>query len=846
MNRAQRRAQLKKGNSKTKVGLSVLAATSLVSGNISLLTTGAAAATCNVSTHAQLYSAAADFDCTTINVTSNITFDNANSGNFIVNHDVIIQGDFTIDATGNYDRIFTIEDGFALDGIYYTGDLNNNGRIDVTFDGLTLTNGNAQNNGGAIYAPYTYAPTRDLPIDITLRDVNLTSNYAQLGGAVLLDRGNLSIQGSSSFTNNESNDDGGGIFVHTGSITITTGTVATFTNNAAGQNNYGFQNDENGGAIHMLNGALNINGVATFTGNTANWDGGAVYIENGDLNISGTAGFTGNETLDDDGGAVYLFNGDLNISGAATFTSNIADGDGGAVYLDNGDFYLTGTASFTSNVSAQDGGGLYVEDGRVRISQTGTATFTSNVATEGGGVYTEGEEFFNEGTVTFISNVARTRGGAIDLDGGNAFLEGTSTFINNTAENGGALDVGTVFIGGNATFQNNTADFNGGAIEANGVFGEGEANVLFTGNRALDGNGGALNISYLVNSFFPGSKFSFINNSASGRGGAVFAQAAAFDSDYFAGNTAGSDGGAIFTYGNMGIVNSTFFENTAGLEGGALFSTTNGSEVALSTFVNNVAAVDGEDTPGQSIYTSGTLKLFGNIFASSNSGLAHLGEGGLANPEFTDLGGNLSTSEADAAELVNETSKIVEYAQLTLAAAPAIDGNYPNSTPTIQISTDSLAADAIDLTELAESLAQLNLAEGGLPNVDQRGAQRTLRYDAGAYEAGDSTYQAGGTVIEIAPKVVLPAAPNRVMVKRATRSALQVEWTQPTTAGTGKIMRYEIYRNGKKIATVPATKRSYRDAGLDSTQSYTYRIVTIGSQGKSIKSVNSQSVFPRR
>lgn len=909
MNRATRRAQAKSGKSKAKLGLSVLAATSLVSGNVSTIAFAAPAGPCSVADQLELIAAAADLNCEIINVTANITFAEGNAA--VINHDVLIQGDFTIDAD-DLSQIFSVENNYLA-----SGDANNNGKLDVTIKDLSLINGDGYLNngsGGAITANYQYGD--DLPTDLTLDGVTFSDNYAfDEGGAIYLDRGYITSLGGTTFQNNVSdweggavyigtgsftvagatnfanngyfmnllnyvgdlNEDGGALYINTGNFVVENGASVTFTSNVA---------DAEGGAVFLNNGSAIINGTATFTNNgkliqngntleTTN-EGGALYIQDGEFYVYGTANFTGNYAVWN-GGAVYIDRGNARIFGTANFTSNSTNGDGGAMYLYYQSFFVEGTANFTGNSAGARGGAIYLSEGSANVAATGNVTFTNNTAENGGAIYIQNSGIGILGTATFTNNDAYYDGGAIHSEATVA-IEGTATFTGNDAGldlgtngQGGAVfvddsfvvfggdvtfnsnssdDAGAIFAEGvvvflgdaTGTFTNNSAEFDGGAISSFQVFGEGATTVTFDGNSAGE-SGGAI-VTYAVLST-QSNKFSFTNNSAE-RGGAVSAVFANFESDYFGGNTAELDGGAIYARESLTVENSTFFENTAGDEGGAIFTENDNNSVIFSTFVNNSAAPTGAETPGQSIYTSGTFKLFGNIFASSNSDLPHLGEGiGGGTPEFTDLGGNLSTSIADESELVHEASKIVTYAELTLANAPAVDPAYPNSTRTIQISTDSLAADAVDLEALAESLELLNLGEGGLPDVDQRGAARTLKFDAGAYEAGESTYRAIAPVIEVAPKVVLPAAPNRVAVKRVGKAALKIEWTAPSTAGTGKIVRYEIYRNGKKIATISANSRSYRDSGLDSQQSYTYRVVTVGTQGKSIKSVNSQAVFPR-
>lgn len=98
--------------------------------------------------------------------------------------------------------------------------------------------------------------------------------------------------------------------------------------------------------------------------------------------------------------------------------------------------------------------------------------------------------------------------------------------------------------------------------------------------------------------------------------------------------------------------------------------------------------------------------------------------------------------------------------------------------------------------------------------------------------------------VVIVPKVVLPSTPASVSIKAEGKKAIRINWTAPKTSGTGKVLNYEIYRNGKKIATVSASARTLLDRNLDSRQSYTYRIVTVGSQGKSIKSPYTRAILP--
>lgn len=594
-----------------------------------------------------------------------------------------------------------------------------------------------------------------------------------------------------------------------------------------------------------------------FINNSANLSGGAVYVRLGHIDIKNGSTFSGNQA--DSGGAIriqegtrptpvipgYLPYGDgngISISGNSLFTNNAAvEGAGGAIWAQTG-VMITGTATFAQNSATSQGGAISALT--TIVTDTGDVLFDENIAGNYGGAI--GYQFMGEGFVDGQSIV---------------WIEGDATFSDNQAAIGGAVSTWALFgIGESSiTFDSNEAlAANGGAIAAFGVvfgvYGGGFANekvteVSFKDNTAA-ANGGAVWAQITFSD--PNNSISFIGNHSGGHGGAIFTYGFGgetpyqMNNSYFGNNSAEGNGGAIFAVQNLRVQNSTFYNNSAGLEGGAIFTVDDDAEVILSTFVNNQAPIVDDDSPGQSIYSNGTIKLFGNIFASATFGLAQLGEGGSGAPDIIDLGANLSTSAGDEEELDHQTSRIVDYAALTLAATPAVDASYGRSTPTIQISTDSAAADIIDLQELEASIAQLTLGLDMLPTLDQRGFARSLRYDAGAYEAGESTYRSIAPILEIINKVVLPAAPARVTVKRAGKAAFNLEWPVPTTAGTGKITGYEIYRNGKKIATVSTNTRKYRDKNLDPNQSYTYRIVTIATQGKSIKSISSPSLFPKK
>jgi hypothetical protein len=122
--------------------------------------------------------------------------------------------------------------------------------INFTLEDMTLASGNAQGgNGGAIQA---YSVT------INLTRVELKSNKAEFGGAIVTVGGVVRIDGSS-FINNTGSDDGGGLAGYDSDIRIVN---STFSGNNAGRN---------GGGIFSTGGSTRIY-HSTIIKNTANAD----------------------------------------------------------------------------------------------------------------------------------------------------------------------------------------------------------------------------------------------------------------------------------------------------------------------------------------------------------------------------------------------------------------------------------------------------------------------------------------------------------------------------------------------------------------------------------------------
>ena len=327
------------------------------------------------------------FDSSLTGETINLT-----SGQITIDDDLIIEGlgaeNLTIDAGGN-SRIFRTVSGF--DGL-----LSGPGpSTDITIQGLTLTGGNTESDGGAILAQRSsITSTLNLTIvdstlsgnsaggrggaifgsdrideSITIENSNLSGNIAgEVGGAIFADQ--IEIFGST-ISGNSASLGGGGVF----SRIFIFATGSNFTENTTDGSGGGlagqtivlagniFNNNRaeiDGGGIFTIGATLILN--SEISENEAGFDGGGISVRY--IPTAGVFGgpkttlitnttISGNKAEEDGGGIQVVGNTiqlipidlDQNIFGGAnlvtsnvTITNNIADsnndglGDGGGIW----------------------------------------------------------------------------------------------------------------------------------------------------------------------------------------------------------------------------------------------------------------------------------------------------------------------------------------------------------------------------------------------------------------------------------------------------------------------------------------------------------------------------------
>ena len=207
---------------------------------------------------------------------------------------------------------------------------------------------------------------------VIIKNLNLINANANMGGAIYVDSGNLTIT-YSNLTHNKASENGAAIYItKEGTVIIDN---AIFANNDAAKR---------GGGIYNTNGQLTVNN-SLFENNTAYYDGGAIISYNKKFTITKST-FKGNKARDlggavcnkygimfitecvfenneigDRGGALYTNTVSDSISeqdkyqhiSYSNFTNNIAKG----TYVSGGAIYFTGYLNATGNIFTNNHGG---------------------------------------------------------------------------------------------------------------------------------------------------------------------------------------------------------------------------------------------------------------------------------------------------------------------------------------------------------------------------------------------------------------------------------------------------------------------------------------------------------
>lgn len=443
---------------------------------------------------------------------------------------------YVIDSSGFIDN----KAGFA------GGAISNGGVMSITNSGFKgnkaeFSSDTFENGGGAISNTGTL---------YLLGGNTFQQNTSGRNGGAILNRANagsnISISGYADFYSNEANVDitkfekslnGGGAIYNSNKMTI--GDI-----DLTSRLNFGMNTTTaSGGAIYNKK-DMDINGIVIFSSNNAGYSGGAIAnAGNLTLNSGNNINKFLANTSGGNGGAIANI-GTLTIIGATDYERNIASLNGGAIY-NTKKLIIDGTSNFLENKSSGSGGAIF-NQGELTIS--GTSTFKNNTAEcsssgvtnpGGGAIYNSsilkilgsrnGDIASTDASIQFINNTLsnsnkNSTGGAIHV-GANLYLQGAD-FIGNSAVRAGAIrgeggGAGDDLIIDDAKFLNNTAERYGGAISSAGTANIYVSNSYFEGNIVTDKNQGGMGGALTNGGNLTILNSTFLNNSATNRGGAV-------------------------------------------------------------------------------------------------------------------------------------------------------------------------------------------------------------------------------------------------------------------------------------------------------------------------------------
>jgi len=352
-----------------------------------------------------------------------------------------------------------------------------------------------------------------------------------------------------------------------------------------------------GGAIYNKDSHLNLKDV-TFCGNNVTNSGGGVYNnDSDDLTILDCV-FNGNNALY--GGGVYATTAVSSV-GHSNFTNNHAR-SGGAIYNKDGrkQTYVYNRTNFNGNGydgTGSYGGAITINNGGLVLSRS---TLNNNSAENGGAVYIvdsgKGLSFkdcvFNDNGLKSVNS--QSLGGAVYIKNSYLLIKGVC-FNKSTAYYGGALyvDGGLIQVDDDdykTEFLNNTANCSGGAIFSLRSDLMLSGNVDFIDNKAVSGDGGAINTDSKSN--IAVEKASFQSNSACSDGGAIKSSGSVTNggvsikilSSNFTNNNA-SRGSGVFLYeGSYALMDNCSFTLN---NGNGAFYNARGSHVKLNNTIFN-------------------------------------------------------------------------------------------------------------------------------------------------------------------------------------------------------------------------------------------------------------------
>lgn len=679
----------------------------------------------------------------------------------------------------------------------------------LTIKNLTLTKASATRGSGGF--PYIINDERvnmdaggairiGRGAEVRIENTALSRNLAEVGGAIALLGGKLSVNNSSFERNNSFNHDGGAIFMRQGALTITR---SSFIKNKSALG---------GGAIGAQSGSISVSN-SSFEDNVGA-NGGVLYIGQGEATLTHLTMVNNRAKADGNGNVISKWRASVRLRNSVIGSSGYGEDCVGGLKQNSGNWSEDGTCGFRESsrpllgkltgspayrplldgsplIDGADpnfcletdqlgtprpqGGGcdigaiesataiaapVAIPDLCTLPEQLVAANFDKPVGAcpAGNGadtIFLVRDFTLRERLPAITSKITIWGNGftisgdgkfrIFDVDGGELALHDVTLTKGRSTSYGGAI---VVENGGKASIDNsqfisNTAK-DGGAV-ATGYPNRGLTinNSEFRNNQAQESDGGAI---YANTGVIAISGSSFVGNTANSNGGAIAMQnyviVSVSNSSFV--NNAARYGGAISTpnAGKVDIRNSIFLDNRADL-GGAV-STGSGDEVTLAhvTMLGNHA----RDGGGIGIWLyedePSTVSLHNSIVAGNRGG---------------DCSGRLTQSVGN---LIQDGS-----------CSPKLRGD--------------------PLMEEAEESAIMVAPSAGSPAIDAADPQFCLPTD----QIGNARPQGAGCDIGAIEMPAPPSEGSSASVESPPRSDCQVTTTHA--------LNFPDNPNGKRIGLVP-------------------------------------------
>jgi len=475
--------------------------------------------------------------------------------------------------------------------------------------------GNHNRGGGAYLQTSSHA---------TFLNVSFIENTLDVSGK----GGGLNVDENSNVTANGLTLTGNKAFFAAG-LFIGHGCHGTFSNVLATANEASY-----GAAIGVFEGGNPTFNTGLVKSNKASlWGAGVIVYTGANANFEAMS-FESNQA--EVGGGVFMYSQSTASISNSRVLSNIVTKYGGGIRLDDRSTLALTNTRVSHNVATLGGGGAHVTSGATFSVIAGE--MVNNTAADGGAMHCSGGEYGGGSIigsgVSVKSNIASGLGGGAYLSQAcNVRITSSSTFEANSAVSGSscrslyqvgggafallpntAANPTTLKVDGSSSMKSNTAP-NGGAI------------FVVPASSSADAN------SPRGAQIFLESSTTMSNNAASGcqstlagRGGAVYAAAGnhTFSSTTFEGNTASTDGGAVYTEGVAAVTmqTCTASNNVAQAFGGAIAHAGAKLKISAGTIASNNAQSGGGVYIAKSLSATPMFALNG---VTMNANSAHRG-----------------------------------------------------------------------------------------------------------------------------------------------------------------------------------------------------------------------------